>query len=75
MNNKDSGGVFVEKKKDSRLFDNRIWNIKDVSSYTGYAVGTLYNLASKNLIPYIKKRGKLYFIPCQIQNWIEEGDL
>ncbi len=22
-----------------------------------------------------KKRGKLYFVPFEIQNWIEEGDL
>ena len=53
----------------------QIWGVRDVASYTGYAIGTLYNLVSRNLIPHRKKRGKLYFVPSEIQNWIEEGDL
>lgn len=53
----------------------QIWSIMDVARYTGYAVGTLYNLVSDHLIPFRKKRGKLYFIPFEIQNWIEEGDI
>lgn len=61
--------------KSDEIFDNRIWNILDVARYTGYHVGTLYNLTSKNLIPHRKKRGKLFFVPFEIQNWIEEGDL
>ncbi len=63
--------------KDSSLFLNRIdfWKIDDVVVYTGYSKGTLYNLISKDLIPHRKKRGKLYFVPFEIQNWIEEGDL
>lgn len=56
------------------FFDNRIWRIHDVAKLTGYSVGTLYNLTSQNLIPHRKKRGKLFFIPFEIQNWIEEGD-
>lgn len=65
----DSSPVF------SSVFDNRIWFVKDVAVYTGYSVGTLYNLTSKNLIPHRKKRGKLYFVPLEIQNWIDEGDM
>jgi predicted DNA-binding transcriptional regulator AlpA len=57
------------------VFENRFWFIKDVAEYTGYSVRTLYNLTSKNLIPHRKKRGKLYFVPHEIQNWIEEGDV
>ena len=57
------------------LFEMRIWKIEDVAEYTGYSIGTLYNLTSKELIPHRKKRGKLYFLPFEIQNWIEEGDL
>ena len=57
------------------IFENRFWFIKDVAEYTGYSVRTLYNLTSKNLIPHRKKRGKLYFVPHEIQNWIEEGDV
>lgn len=57
------------------LFDKRIWTIKDVALVTGYSVGTLYNLTSKGIIPHRKRRGKLYFLPTEILNWIEEGDV
>lgn len=57
-----------------KFFEKLIWNIGDASRYTGYAVGTLYNLVYQNLIPYRKKRGRLFFIPHEIQNWIEEGN-
>jgi predicted DNA-binding transcriptional regulator AlpA len=67
----------AEESKDSTLFLNRIgfWKIEDVAAFTGYSKGTLYNLTSRDLIPHRKKRGKLYFVPSEIQNWIEEGDL
>ena len=63
--------------KDPSLFLYNIvfWKIEDVAAFTGYSVGTLYNLTSQDLIPHRKKRGKLYFVPFEIQNWIEEGDL
>lgn len=63
--------------QDSSFFLNKIefWKIEDVANYTGYSIGTLYNLTSKDLIPHRKKRGKLYFVAFEIQNWIEEGDL
>lgn len=62
----------IESKK--LFFENRIWSVRDVSEYTGYAIGTLYNLASQDLIPHRKKRGRLFFIPLEIHNWIEEGN-
>ena len=67
----------AKESQDSSLFLNRIdfWKIDDVAAYTGYSKRTLYNLTSKDLIPHRKKRGKLYFVPSEIQNWIEEGDL
>ncbi len=52
-----------------------LWGIEEVSRHTGYAVGTLYNLTSKNVIPHRRKRGRLFFIPTEIQNWIEEGGM
>ncbi len=64
-----------ENKGSPSIFEKRIWNIQDVADYTRYSVGTLYNLTSQNLIPHIKKRGRLHFIPLDIQNWIEEGDI
>ncbi len=57
------------------LLENQIWQIEDVAKFTGYSVGTLYNLTSQDLIPHRKKRGKLFFVPFEILNWIEEGDL
>ncbi len=67
----------ANESKDSSLFLNKIvfWKIEDVSAFTGYSVGTLYNLTSRDLIPHRKKRGKLYFVPLEIQNWIDEGDM
>ncbi len=59
-------------EKSKKFFENRIWRIGDVSDYTGYSLGTLYNLTSQNLIPHRKKRGKIFFIPLEIQNWIDE---
>jgi predicted DNA-binding transcriptional regulator AlpA len=59
---------------DQKFFENKIWSIRDTAGYTGYAVGTLYNLVSQNLVPHRKKRGRLFFIPLEIQNWIEEGN-
>ncbi|WP_413942677.1 helix-turn-helix domain-containing protein [Bdellovibrio sp. HCB-162] len=59
----------------SKLFENRIWKIGQVAEYTGYSIGTLYNLTSQDLIPHRKKRGKLFFKPLEIENWFEEGDI
>jgi predicted DNA-binding transcriptional regulator AlpA len=70
-----NGHKVLDEKSEKKFFDNIIWSIRDAANYTGYAIGTLYNLVSKNLIPHRKKRGKLYFVPLEIQNWIEEGDL
>lgn len=67
----------AKESQDSSFFLNKIefWKIDDVAVYTGYSKRTLYNLTSRDLIPHRKKRGKLYFLPFEIQNWIEEGDL
>jgi len=73
MISKGKGGADV-RSAPAEFFENKIWFVKDVAVYTGYSVGTLYNLTSKNLIPYRKKRGKLFFVPSEIQNWIDEGD-
>ncbi len=59
----------------SKFFENQIWQIEDVAKFTGYSVGTLYNLTSQDLIPHRKKRGKLFFVPFEILNWIDEGGL
>ena len=61
--------------KSEKFFENKICKIEDVSKLTGYSIGTLYNLTSKNLIPHRKKRGRLFFVPTEILNWIDEGDI
>lgn len=58
----------------SMLFDNLIWGIEEVSRFTSYSKGTIYNLVSEGDIPYRKKRGRLWFIPNEILKWIK-GEL
>ena len=61
------------------LFENRIieqksfWTIDDLIKETGLARQTVYNKCSQGLIPYRKRWGKLYFVPDEIINLIEEG--
>lgn len=53
------------------IFDKLIWGIEDVSRFTSYSKGTIYNLVSWGEIPYRKSRGKLLFIPSEILQWIK----
>ena len=56
------------------LFDKRIWRTSDVAEYLGVTKGHIYNLCSRREIPYIRKRGLLYFVPHEIENWLTQGD-
>ena len=56
------------------LFDNLIWGIDEVSRFTEYTKGTIYNLVSEGDIPYRKRRGRLKFIPNEILKWMK-GEL
>ena len=58
----------------SLLFNNLIWGIDEVSRFTSYAKGTIYNLVSEGDIPYRKRRGRLWFIPNEVLKWMK-GDL
>jgi excisionase family DNA binding protein len=40
---------------------------------TGLAKQTVYQLVSKNQIPFMKKGGKLYFSRAQLLEWINSG--
>ena len=53
------------------IFDNLIWTIEDVCKCTTYKKGTIYNLVSSGAIPYRKRRGKLFFIPNEVINWLK----
>ncbi|MFP5459161.1 MAG: helix-turn-helix transcriptional regulator [Bacteriovoracia bacterium] len=56
------------------LFEKKIWRVDDVARFLGCSVGHVYNLASDEKIPKLKKRGFLFFVPEQILNWVMEGN-
>jgi predicted DNA-binding transcriptional regulator AlpA len=58
----------------AQLFNNLIWGIDEVSRFTSYTKGTIYNLVSEGDIPYRKRRGRLWFIPNEILKWMK-GEL
>jgi predicted DNA-binding transcriptional regulator AlpA len=56
------------------LFKKRIWTIEDVSLFTGFAKKTIWNKTSRREIPHRKCGNRLFFMPDEILNWIEEGE-
>ena len=66
----DSG---IKNTNHELLFNKKIWSIKDVASFTGLKVGSIYNRTSKGLIPFSKRGSRLFFNPHDILNWIDEG--
>lgn len=67
-------------KKQELLFNNQIlesksfWTIDDLMAFTGLARQTIYNKTRSGQIPYRKWCRKLYFVPAEILNLIEEGE-
>lgn len=59
----------------SQLFNNLIWGIDEVSRFTTYSKGTIYNLVSEGDIPYRKRRGRLWFIPNEVLKWLKGEEL
>lgn len=57
-----------------KLFLIHIWQIKDVALFLDCSIGHIYNLCSQKMIPFYKKgkRGRLYFIPSEILDWIKD---
>ncbi|MGE3607988.1 MAG: helix-turn-helix domain-containing protein [Bacteriovoracaceae bacterium] len=58
----------------AELFSKKIWRVKDVQAFTGLGYSTLMRYTSQKRIPHCKRANRLYFIPQDIMNWIEEGD-
>ena len=48
-------------------------SIDDIALLTGYTKPTLYGYCQKNLIPYHKKNGRLFFFKSEIIDWIKQG--
>ena len=61
--------------QNKQFFNNQIWTIKEISLFLGLSKGTIYNKVSRREIPFRKPKSgnRLYFIPEEIINWIEEG--
>lgn len=57
----------------AELFQKKIWNVDDVLAFTGLGYSTLMRYTSQKRIPH-RKRGRLFFIPQEIMNWIDEGE-
>ena len=60
--------------KDSDIFDKRIWRVGDVAKVVGCSEGHIYNLASQDEIPKVKKGKFLFFVPEEVLEWILKGD-
>ena len=63
----------VEQKNAQGFFDNLIWGVDEVCSFTSYAKGTIYNLVSRGEIPH-RRRGRkrrLVFVPSEIVAWFK----
>ena len=55
------------------LFNKRIWTIEDVVAFTGFSKSTVYKMTSRREIPHRKRGKKLFFLPGEVWNWIEES--
>lgn len=57
--------------KDSLLAQKRVFNLKDLMTYTGWSNKNIYRLTSLNLIPFTKPtRGSLFFDRLKIEEWL-----
>tara|TARA_R110000744_G_scaffold97100_1_gene187664 strand:- start:20708 stop:21040 length:333 start_codon:yes stop_codon:yes gene_type:complete len=48
-------------------------SIDDIEIMTGFAKPTLYGYVRKNIIPYHKINGRLFFFKSEIRVWIKQG--
>jgi predicted DNA-binding transcriptional regulator AlpA len=70
-----NNSVSSSTKEFEKLFNIRIWRVKDVANFLNCSIGHIYNLTSDEKIPNVKKGKFLYFVPEEILNWVLEGDL
>jgi excisionase family DNA binding protein len=71
-----TGSLSSSLKQRKELFDMKIWTIDEAALALNCSKGTIYNKVSKDEIPFHKKgkRGRLYFIPSEILDWIKDGE-
>ena len=57
--------------KDSLLAQKRVFNLKDLMSYTGWSDKNIYRLTSLRMIPFTKPtKGSLFFDRLKIEEWL-----
>jgi excisionase family DNA binding protein len=52
---------------------NKWFDIKELSGYINFSVGTIYNWVSHGQIPFSKVHGRLRFELEKIDNWLKEN--
>lgn len=53
--------------------EKQILTIDQAAEFLSLSSNTLYGYVHKRIIPFIKKRKKLYFFKSALQNWLIEG--
>jgi hypothetical protein len=49
------------------------YNVKELSEHLTKSPGAVYNLVLRRKIPFRKVAGRLYFIPKEIEQWIDQA--
>lgn len=57
----------------SPTYSNSLLTIAEAAKLVKLSKSTLYTLCSKGVIPYIKKRKRLYFSEKELLDWLNEG--
>jgi len=52
-----------------------LWTVNQVAEYLQCSVGHIYNLVSKRDIPFKRRRKMVRFVPEEVYDWLNEGDL
>jgi excisionase family DNA binding protein len=50
-----------------------LMSVEDAAKFLNLAKTTLYQLTSRNEIPFVKRTRKLYFSRADLENWLLEG--
>lgn len=50
-----------------------VWNIKELSAYSGISLSSIYKFTSLGLIPHYKKAKHLFFDRVEIENWLKSN--
>jgi excisionase family DNA binding protein len=57
----------------TRELSGRLWDIQEVSKYTGLSVPTLYTMVSQRRIPYVKVGRLVRFDQGLLTTWLKQN--